>query len=71
VPATHTLMMERAARGVRDKLGSRRYTRQDGDAEVIEERALASAAELGHVIDDIFRVTPPVPIEDLWERTTS
>ena len=42
-----------------------------GDAEVIEERALASAAELGHVIDDIFRVTPPVPIEDLWERTTS
>ncbi|MFN5522081.1 arylamine N-acetyltransferase family protein [Bradyrhizobium sp.] len=71
VPATHTLMMERVARGVRHKLVSRRYTRQDGDAEVIEERALASAAELGHVIDDIFRVTPPVPIEDLWERTTS
>ncbi|MGJ4897274.1 MULTISPECIES: arylamine N-acetyltransferase family protein [unclassified Bradyrhizobium] len=69
VPATHTLMMERVEPGIRHKLVTRRYQRQARDGEVVEERVIESAAELGRVIDEIFRVTPPVPVEDIWART--
>ncbi|MGJ5077561.1 arylamine N-acetyltransferase family protein [Bradyrhizobium sp. HKCCYLS3013] len=71
VPATHTLMMERVEPRVRHKLVSRRYQRQARDGEVIEERIIETAGELGRLIDDIFRVTPPVPVEDIWARTSS
>ncbi|CCD87721.1 Putative N-hydroxyarylamine O-acetyltransferase [Bradyrhizobium sp. ORS 285] len=69
VPATHTLMVERVEPTVRHKLVSRRYQRQVRDGEVIEERIVASAAELGRLIEDVFRVTPPVPIGAIWART--
>ncbi|CCE00146.1 arylamine N-acetyltransferase [Bradyrhizobium sp. STM 3809] len=71
VPATHTLMMERVEPGVRHKLVSRRYERQARDGELIEERAVESAEELGRLIDEVFRVTPPVAVEDIWARTTA
>ncbi|MGJ4948917.1 arylamine N-acetyltransferase family protein [Bradyrhizobium sp. HKCCYLS20291] len=70
VPATHTLMMERVQPGERHKLVGRRYQRQARDGELIVERIIESAAELGRVMDEIFRVTPPVAIEDIWARTT-
>ncbi|MGJ5180774.1 arylamine N-acetyltransferase family protein [Bradyrhizobium oligotrophicum] len=70
VPATHTLMMERVERGVRHKLVSRRYQLQARDGAVVEERMIESAAELGRVIDEVFRVTPPVAVEEIWLRTT-
>jgi N-hydroxyarylamine O-acetyltransferase len=69
VPATHTLAMERVSRGARHKLVNRRCFMEARDGELIEERPIGSAAELGCVIDEIFGVTPPVPIEDIWART--
>ncbi|MGJ5207848.1 arylamine N-acetyltransferase family protein [Bradyrhizobium sp. HKCCYLR20261] len=71
VPATHTLMMERVEPTVRHKLVSRRYQTQARDGEVIEERTVESAEELGRLMDEVFRVTPPVPVEDIWARTTA
>jgi N-hydroxyarylamine O-acetyltransferase len=69
VPATHTLTMERVSRSVRHKLVNRRSVVEARDGEVVEERMIESAAELGRIIDQIFQVTPPVPIEDIWART--
>ena len=69
VPATHTLAMERVSRSVRHKLVNRRYVVEARDGEIAHERMIESAAELGRVIDEIFRVTAPVPVEDIWLRT--
>lgn len=69
VPATTTLAMERVSRTVRHKLVNRRSFVEARDGELIEERPIESAAALGRVIDEIFRVTPPVPVEDIWART--
>jgi len=71
VPATHTLAMERVAPCARHKLINRRSILEARDGELIEERIIESAAELGRVIDEIFRVTPPVPVDDIWARTKS
>jgi N-hydroxyarylamine O-acetyltransferase len=70
VPITTTLIMERVTNGVRHKLVNRRCVVEARDGEVIDERVIGSAAELGRVIDDVFRVTPPVPVEEVWARTT-
>ncbi|WP_315721895.1 MULTISPECIES: arylamine N-acetyltransferase [unclassified Bradyrhizobium] len=71
VPITTTLMMERVGRGARHKLVNRRCTVEARNGEVIAERMIGSAEELGRHIDEVFRVTPPVSAEELWARTTS
>jgi N-hydroxyarylamine O-acetyltransferase len=71
VPATTTLMMERVSRGTRHKLVNRRATVEARNGELIAEHIIESAAELGRLIDEIFQVTPPVPVEDIWARTTT
>ncbi|GLH81234.1 N-hydroxyarylamine O-acetyltransferase [Bradyrhizobium sp. SSBR45G] len=70
VPITTTLIMERVTRTARHKLVNRRSVIEARDGEITEERTIQTAAELGRVIDEIFRVTPPVPVDDIWARTT-
>jgi hypothetical protein len=36
---------------------------------VITERTLRSAAELSDALRDTFKVTPPVPAEEIFDRT--
>ncbi|QUD89220.1 arylamine N-acetyltransferase family protein [Phenylobacterium montanum] len=62
----NALLMERLTPEARySLLNNRLIERRDGEA---RERLLASAAELGAVLDDLFGLTTPEPIEAVWAR---
>jgi N-hydroxyarylamine O-acetyltransferase len=69
IPLTSRLIMERLADGRRYRLVDRLLSTEARDGEVITERRLASAGELGEVLRDTFKVTPPVPAEEIFNRT--
>jgi N-hydroxyarylamine O-acetyltransferase len=69
VPFTGRLVAERIAGGRRHKLVDRLLSTESRDGEVTSERRLSSAAELAEVLRDVFRIAPPVPPEDIFERT--
>ena len=67
-PFVHVLIMERVAPDRRHKLINRRYLIEARDGALVEERTLADADELAGVLDAVFGVTPPVPMEALFDR---
>jgi N-hydroxyarylamine O-acetyltransferase len=67
-PFLHVLIMERLAADKRHKLVNTRYAIEARNGHVAEERMLASAQELGQVLNDVFGVTPPVPLTELFAR---
>jgi N-hydroxyarylamine O-acetyltransferase len=69
IPLTTRLIMERLTGGKRHKLVDRVLSTEARDGEVITERTLRSAAELSDVLRDTFKVTPPVPAEEIFDRT--
>jgi N-hydroxyarylamine O-acetyltransferase len=69
VPLTSRLIMERLAGGRRSRLVDRTLSSEARDGEVIAERTLRSADELRKVLDDTFGVTPPVPAEEIFNKT--
>jgi N-hydroxyarylamine O-acetyltransferase len=69
VPFTTRLVMERIAGNQRFKLVNRLLSTETRDGEVIAERTLQNANELGEVMHDTFKVTPPVRPEEIFERT--
>jgi N-hydroxyarylamine O-acetyltransferase len=69
VPFTGRLVVERLTGGRRYRLVNRRLSIELRDGEVASERTLGSAAELNEVLRDIFKITPPVPVEEIFERT--
>ena len=69
VPFTSRLILERIAGDRRYKLVNRVLSTELRDGEVASERTLRSAGELGEVLRDTFKVTPPVPVEQIFERT--
>ena len=69
IPLTTRLIMERLSGGQRFKLVDRALTTEARDGEVTAERTLASARDLSEVLRDVFNVTPPVPAEEIFERT--
>ena len=69
VPFTTRLVMERIAGNQRFKLVNRLLSTETRDGEVIAERALQNANELGEAMRDTFKVTPPVRPEEIFERT--
>ena len=71
VPFTTRLVMERIAGHRRFKLVNRLLSTEARDGEVIAERTLQNAGELGEVMRDTFKVTPPVRPEEIFERTGS
>jgi N-hydroxyarylamine O-acetyltransferase len=66
VPFPSTPVMERVSGDRRTKLINRHLVTEGRDGEQVSERVLGSAGELGQVLDQIFNVTSPVPIEDLF-----
>ena len=73
-PFVSRLIMERVAGGARHKLIDRRYLIEARDGDVVAERPLDSANDLGRVLDETFNVTPPAPMEEArakWEPVTS
>jgi N-hydroxyarylamine O-acetyltransferase len=62
--------MERLAGGRRHRLVDRAPSAEGRDGEVIAERTLRNAAELGDALREIFKITPPVPVEEIFDKTS-
>jgi N-hydroxyarylamine O-acetyltransferase len=69
IPLTTRLIMERLAGDRRHKLVNRQLSTEARDGEVITERTLRSPGELSEVLRDTFKVTLPVPAEEIFEKT--
>jgi N-hydroxyarylamine O-acetyltransferase len=69
VPFSQRLVMERVSGGRRYKLVNRRLAVEGREGELVAEREIDTAAELGRVIDETFGVTAPVPVEEIFRRT--
>jgi N-hydroxyarylamine O-acetyltransferase len=41
------------------------------DGQVMSERSIGSAEELRQILDETFNVTPPAPVEDIFNRIGS
>jgi len=61
------LLMERLTPQVRMSLYNRRLIERWSDGRTVE-RILASAAELGEVLESAFAVTPPAPVAAIWAK---
>ncbi len=71
VPFTSMLVMERVSSDKRFKLVNRRLRIETRDGQVMSERSIGSAEELRQVLDEIFNVTPPVSVEEIFDRIGS
>jgi N-hydroxyarylamine O-acetyltransferase len=67
-PLTTRLIMERLATGRRHRLVDRTLSTEARDGEVIAERTLRNTDELSEVMRDTFKVTPPVPAEEIFNK---
>lgn len=68
VPFTSLLVMERVSSERRYKLVNRRLSIEARDGQVMSERSIGSAEELRQVLHETFGVTPPAPVEHIFER---
>ncbi len=68
-PFPNVLIMERVGADKRYKLVNRRFITEARDGEVASERSLDRADEMGHVLDKVFNIAPPAPIEEVFART--
>jgi len=67
-PFLHVLIMERLSRDRRYKLINQRFVTEVRDGEVIEERTIGSPEGLGQVLDAVFNVMPPAPLDVVFAR---
>lgn len=70
-PFTSMLIMERVSIDKRYKLVNRRFRIERRDGQVMSERSIGSADELHQLLDETFNVTPPAPVEDIFNRIGS
>jgi N-hydroxyarylamine O-acetyltransferase len=68
VPFTSMLVMERVSGDKRYKLVNRNLRIEARDGQVMFERPIGSADELRQVLHETFNVTPPAPVEDIFNR---
>jgi N-hydroxyarylamine O-acetyltransferase len=66
-PFQHVLIVERLAAGRRHKLVNHRYVVEGREGDVLEERELDAAA-FGQVLDEVFGITPPVAVNEVFDR---
>ena len=62
------LIVERVGSDKRYKLINRRFVIETRDGQVVVERVVSSADELRQVLDEIFGIRPPAPVEDIFAR---
>jgi N-hydroxyarylamine O-acetyltransferase len=67
-PFLRTLIMERVTSDKRFKLVDQRFTIENDKGELLEERTLDSAEDLGRVLEESFRITPPVVVSSIFAR---
>ena len=68
IPITTRLIMERLSGDKRHRLIDLALSTEARDGGVLAERTLQSPAELGEALRDVFRITPPVPAEEIFGR---
>jgi N-hydroxyarylamine O-acetyltransferase len=68
VPFTSKLIMERVGNDRRYKLIDRRFLIEAANGDVVDERSISGADELAQVLDQVFNVSPPVPVEAIFAR---
>jgi N-hydroxyarylamine O-acetyltransferase len=68
VPFASRLIMERLAGDRRHKLVDRQLSTEARDGEVIAERTLKTPGELGEALRETFKVTPPVAVEEIFNK---
>ena len=68
VPFTSKLIMERVGNNKRYKLIDRRFLIEGPNGDVVDERNISCAEELTQILDQIFNVSAPVPIEEVFTR---
>lgn len=69
LPFLSNLVAERVTPGRRFKLINRKWLVEARDGEIIEEHAIASAQDLGQVLETQFRIRASVDIEEMYSRT--
>jgi N-hydroxyarylamine O-acetyltransferase len=67
-PFMSTLIMERLTRDRRYKLVDKRLIVQLRDGVVADERVIGNADEFGQILDQTFRISPPVPAQEIFAR---
>ena len=67
-PFLSTLIMERLASDKRYKLVNNRFAVEGRDGLVCEERVIGSASEFGQILDEIFGVETPLPVEEIFAK---
>jgi N-hydroxyarylamine O-acetyltransferase len=67
-PFLHVLIMERVGPDKRHKLINRRYAIETRDGRLAEETVIADAAAFGRILDEVFGVLPPEPVEAWFDR---
>ena len=65
-PFVNMLIMERLAPNKRYKLINRRLIIEARDGQVATENIIGSVDEFRQIIDEIFNVMPPVPIDEIF-----
>ena len=70
-PFVSTLIMERLGSDKRYKLMNRRLTIEARDGEIVTEHSIGSAGELGQILEEKFKMTPPVPVDEIFNRLGS
>ena len=68
VPFPSTLIIERVAGGKRHKLINARFIVEIRDGVVTDDRKIGSADGFGRVLDETFRICPPVPVGGFFGR---
>ena len=71
VPFTSMLVMERVSLDKRYKLVNRRLRIEARDGQVMSERSIGSAGELRRILEETFNVTPPAPVDVIFDRIGS
>jgi len=71
VPLTTTLIMDRVGRDKRHKLVNCRLTIEAREGVLADARTIGSAEELHAVLDQTFKITPPVPAAEIFTRISS
>lgn len=67
-PFPNILIVELLRADRRLKLVNRRFIREARDGAVVSEDVIADAGTFGAVLDETFGITPPVPVEALFQR---
>jgi hypothetical protein len=50
---------------------NRRLTIEARDGEIVTEHSIGSAGELGQILEETFKMTPPVPVDEIFNRLGS